>query len=46
MDFKRLPSNSEHILLEIVNADNPAQTLCDLFKIISLRKDDELRGII
>ena len=46
MDFKRLPSNSEHILLEIVNADNPAQTLCDLFKNISLRKDDELRGII
>lgn len=46
MDFKRLPSNSEHILLEIVDADNPSQMLCNHLKNVSLCKADELRGII
>lgn len=46
MNFKRLPSNSEHILLEIVDADNPTQMLCNHLKNVSLCKADELRGII
>lgn len=46
MEFKKLPSNSEKLLHEIVCADNPVQLLCSLFKKASPKEDDELRGII
>ena len=30
MAFNRLPSNSEKLLLKIVNTDNPSKLLCNL----------------
>lgn len=46
MDFIKLPFNSEKILLELVQSDNPVQVLCDYFKHASQREDGELRGIL
>lgn len=46
MKFKKLPSNSENLLHELVGADSPAQILCSLFEKASPKEDDELRGII
>lgn len=46
MEFKRLPSNSEEILLNIINSDNPVEYLCDLFEKASPKRDDELRAIL
>lgn len=46
MYFKKLPSNSEKLLHEIVCADNPVQVLCARFEKASQKEDDELRGII
>ena len=46
MEFKKLPSNSEKLLLEIVGEDNPVQLLRNLFIKASSTEDDELRGII
>lgn len=46
MGFNRLPSNSEKLLLEIVNTDNASQLLCNLIEQASSTEDDELRGII
>lgn len=46
MDFKKLPSNSEKLLREIVCADNPVQVLCARFENASRKEDTELRGII
>ena len=46
MDFKKLPSNSEKLLLEILCAENPVQVLCSRFENATQQEDDELRGII
>lgn len=46
MYFKKLPSNSEDLLHEIVYADNPVQVLCTRFEKASQKEDGELRGII
>lgn len=46
MYFKKLPSNSENLLHEIIYADNPVQVLCTRFEKASQKEDDELRGII
>lgn len=46
MAFNRLPSNSEKLLLKIVNTDNPSKLLCNLFEQASSKEDTELRGII
>jgi hypothetical protein len=46
MDFKRLPSNSEKLLLEIISSDNPIEMLSSRFEGISNKDDDILRGII
>ena len=46
MDFKKLPSNSEKLLLEILCAENPVQVLYSRFENATQQEDDELRGII
>lgn len=46
MDFKKLPSNSEKLLMEILCAENPAQVLCSRFENATQQEYDELRGII
>lgn len=46
MDFKRLPSNSEKLLSEIIHANNPVQVLCSRFENATQQEGDELRGII
>ena len=46
MDFIKLPSNSEKILFELVQSDNPAQVLCDYYERASQRESDELDGIL
>lgn len=46
MNFKKLPSNSEKLLLEILCAENPVQVLCSRFENATQQEDDELRGII
>ncbi len=46
MSFNRLPSNSEQLLAELVQAENPTQALCDRFGQASQREDDELRSIL
>ena len=46
VEFMRLPSNSEGLLNELVQAKNPARLLCERFEKASQKEDDELRGII
>ncbi len=46
MGFIKLPSNSEKILLELVRAENPTQTLRSYYEGISIQARDELDGII
>lgn len=46
MTFQRLPTNSEKLLLEVVNAEKPVQLLCELFEGAAPKEDAELRGII
>lgn len=46
MDFIKLPANSEKLLLELIQADNPVQMLGVRFEQASQREDDELRGIL
>ena len=43
MDFIKLPENSEKLLLELIQADNPVQMLGVRFEQASQRDDDELR---
>lgn len=43
MDFIKLPANSEKLLLELLQADNPVQMLGVRFEQASQRDDDELR---
>lgn len=46
MDFIKLPENSEKLLLELIQADNPVQMLGVRFEQASQRDDDELRGML
>lgn len=46
MGYFSLPANSEKLLLELVQADNPVQMLGVRFKKATQREDDELRGIL
>ena len=46
MDFIKLPANSEKLLLELLQADNPVQMLGVRFEQASQRDDDELRGML
>lgn len=46
MNFIKLPANSEKLLLELVQADNPVQMLCTRFEHASQHAEDELRGIL
>lgn len=46
MNFIRLPANSEKLLLELFQSNNPVQMLDVRFEQASQREDDELRGIL
>ncbi len=46
MEFIKLPANSEKLLLELIQSDNPVQMLDARFEQASQREDDELRGIL
>ena len=46
MKFKKLPPNSEKLLLSIVDSSDPEVTLCSLFENASSNKDNELRSIV
>ena len=44
--FTKLPSNSERILNELVQADNPTELLCDKVNAVTGKDEEELMGII
>lgn len=46
MDFIKLPTNSEKLLLELIQTDNPVQMLGARFEQASQQEDDELRGML
>ena len=46
MDFRRLPSNSEGLLLKLVCSGNPTQVLRELYTGLSAQQEQELDGII
>lgn len=46
MGFIKLPANSEKLLLELTQTDNPVQMLSARFEGVSQREDDELRSIL
>lgn len=46
MGFNRLPSNSEQLLVELVQSENPTQVLLNRFEQASQKEDDELRSIL
>ncbi len=46
MDFRRLPSNSEGLLLKLVCSGNPTQVLRELYTGLSAQQGQELDGII
>ena len=46
MEFIKLPSNSEKILLELAHAENPTQVLKDRYEGISIQEEQELDGIV
>lgn len=46
MGFKKLPSNSQRLLNEIVCSDNPSKLLRELLEKATVREDEELRGIL
>ena len=46
MDFIKLPENSEKLLLDIIQTDNPVQMLGVRFEQASQREDDELRSML
>jgi uncharacterized protein (TIGR02391 family) len=41
-----LPENSQELLLALVESDDPADMLSEMFKQASPREDDELRGVL
>ena len=46
MDFIKLPENSEKLLLDLIQTDNPVQMLGVRFEQASQREDDELRSML
>lgn len=46
MSAKRLPSNSEFVLRELVKATDPSDYLKDLYRNSSKKEQDELTGVI
>lgn len=46
MGFIKLPSNSEKVLLDLVQSENPTQTLCSLYEKASNQTENELDGIV
>ena len=44
--FNKLPSNSEKLLNELVQADNPTELLCEKVKAVNGKDEEELMGII
>lgn len=46
MKFTKLPSNSEKILLELVQAENPTQALITQYEGISIQEEQVLDGIV
>ena len=44
--FNKLPSNSEKLLNELLQADNPTEVLCEKVKAATGKYEDELLGII
>lgn len=44
--FQKLPCNSQKLLEDILESDDPAQMLRNRFENCSRREDDELRGIM
>ena len=46
MDFRKLPSNSECLLLKLTCSENPTQTLQAQYKGLSAQQEQELDGII
>ena len=46
MGFIKLPSNSEKILLELAQAENPTQALNAHYEVCSIRERSVLDGIV
>ena len=46
MGFIKLPSNSEKILLELAQAENPTQALNAHYEVCSIRERSVLDGIL
>ena len=46
MDFRKLPSNSEGLLLKLVCSENPTQVLREQYNGLSTQQEQELDGII
>ena len=46
MAFKELPTNSEHLLLMLLQSSNPTQMLCNQISHASSQEKNELRSII
>ena len=44
--FTKLPSNSEKLLNELVQANNPTELLCEKVKAVTGKDEEELMGII
>ena len=44
--FNKLPSNSEKLLNELVQANNPTELLCEKVKAVTGKDEEELMGII
>ena len=44
--FTKLPSNSEKLLNELVQSDNPTELLCEKVKAVNGKDEEELMGII
>lgn len=46
MSFERLPINSEKVLIQILQADNPTKMLCDRLESLSKKELEEFLGIL
>ena len=46
MDFERLSTNSEKLLLDLIRSDNPVQLICTRLKEVSQQEYNEIRGIL
>ena len=46
MEFKKLPSNSEKVLLELVHGENPTKALYSKYNVCTTQYRQELDGIV